>query len=228
MNLLLIEDNKEIADIIFDYFELKGIELDYAHQGLQGFELAKQQEYDLIILDVMLPKMDGYSVCQKLREEGIQTPVLMLTARDSRDDILTGFNQGADDYLVKPFDLDILEARIHALIRRHKGDIANTQLCYKELVLDLKQHTVQRQNQRFNLNPVQYILLKTLIQQAPAVVSRQQLITAIWGKDEPDSDLLRNHIYQLRNLIDKPFASACIHTVPKTGYQIMLPDEDGL
>ena len=222
MNLLLIEDNKEIANIIFDYFELKGIELDYAHQGKLGFELAQQQQYDLIILDVMLPQMDGFSVCQKLRDEGINTPILMLTARDSRDDILTGFSQGADDYLVKPFDLDILEARVQALIRRHKGDTAQASLSFGELTLDLKQHTAQRQQTIIALNPAQFILLKTLIKHAPSVVSRQQLISALWGDDEPDSDLLRNHIYQLRNLIDKPFAQAYIRTVPKIGYQLSL------
>ena len=109
MQVLLIEDNKEIADVIFEYLELKGLQLDYANNGLQGYDLAYKNHYDIIILDVMLPKMDGFSVCNKLRENGIETPILMLTARDSREDVLQGFTQGADDYLVKPFDLDILE-----------------------------------------------------------------------------------------------------------------------
>ena len=160
MKLLLIEDHKNIADIIFDYFEIKGYQLDYAHNGLQGYDLARQQHYDLIILDVMLPKMDGLTVCKKLREDGISTPILMLTARDTREDILSGFSQGADDYLVKPFDLDILDARIKALTRRHSGGAGKTSLHFSKLKLNFSNRVLHREGQELSLNPTQFIILK--------------------------------------------------------------------
>ena len=140
MKLLLIEDHQDIANIIFDFFEIKTYTLDYANNGIQGYELAKQHHYDLIILDVMLPRMDGYMVCQQLRKDGIDTPILMLTARDTREDTLEGFATGADDYLIKPFDLEILEARITALTRRRKGNTAAQILQFGDLFLDLKKN----------------------------------------------------------------------------------------
>lgn len=221
MNLLLVEDNRKIADVIFDYFELKGIALDYACNGQQGFELACQNFYDLIILDVMLPKMDGFTVCQQLRREGVETPVLMLTARDTREDMLNGFSQGADDYLVKPFDLDILEARVNALVRRQRGDTATKNLTFADLSLNLEQHNACREGKTFPLNQAQFTLLRLLIKRAPGVVSKKELCSALWGDNEPEGDVLRNHIYQLRTLIDKPFDQAYIKTVAKVGYQLV-------
>ncbi|PSW05617.1 response regulator transcription factor [Photobacterium lipolyticum] len=119
MKLLLVENYQDLSEVIFDFFESKGCSLDYARDGLQGFTLASQEHYDLIILDVILLHMDGFTLCQKLRQQGIDTPILMLSARDIRDEILEGYDMGADDYLVKPVDLEILEARIKALLRRH-------------------------------------------------------------------------------------------------------------
>lgn len=220
MQVLLIEDNKKIADVIFEYLELKGIQLDYAHNGLQGYELAQKNHYDIIILDVMLPKMDGFTVCSKLREEGVETPILMLTARDTREDVLQGFTHGADDYLVKPFDLDILEARLSALVRRHKGDTATKYISYGSLKLNIDKHVLIREEKEIALNPAQFMLLKLLLKRAPNVVTRQELIAALWQDEEPDGSGLRNHIYQLRNLIDRPFEFAYIKTIAKVGYQI--------
>lgn len=220
MQVLLIEDNKKIADIIFEYFEIKGITLDYAHNGQLGYDLAVKQFYDIIILDVMLPKMNGFEVCQKLRDEGVETPILMLTARDAREDMLEGFTQGADDYLVKPFDLDILEARIKALVRRHKGNIAVKHLTFGKLKLDLEKHILYREGKEITLNPAQFTLLKLLIKRAPNIVNRQELMAALWQGEEPDGASLRNHIYQLRNTVDKPFEYFYIKTIAKVGYQL--------
>ena len=225
MKLLLIEDHKNIADIIFDYFEIKGYQLDYAHNGLQGYDLARQQHYDLIILDVMLPKMDGLTVCKKLREDGISTPILMLTARDTREDILSGFSQGADDYLVKPFDLDILDARIKALTRRHSGGAGKTSLLFCKLKLDLANRVLHREGHELSLNPTQFIILKLLMARAPKAVSKEEISSALWGDDEPETDLLRSHIYQLRRLVDKPFKHAYIKTLPKVGYQLVSGED---
>jgi len=221
LNLLLIEDHKDIAAVIFEYFELKGYNLDYANNGLQGYDLALNNHYDLIILDIMLPKMNGLAVCQNLRAQGITTPIIMLTARDTREDMLSGFDQGADDYLVKPFDLEILEARITALCRRQKGMIATKTLAFEELTLNINSHTVERNGCSFPLNPTLFNLLKILMLRAPEVVSKEEISALIWQENEPEKDILRSHVYQLRSLIDKPFKHAYIKTVPKLGYQLV-------
>lgn len=226
MKLLLIEDHQDIAGVIFDYFEIKGYTLDYANNGQQGYDLGRSQHYDLIILDVMLPRMDGYTVCQKLREQGIDTPILMLTARDTREDTLEGFAQGADDYLVKPFDLDILDARIKALTRRRQGNTATNMLSFDELKLDLSSHIAYRNNCSFPLNPTLFTILKLLMVRAPKVVTKEELITTLWGDNEPDGNVLRSHIYQLRNQIDKPFQHAYIKTIPKVGYQLINEENE--
>ncbi|MGF1715432.1 response regulator transcription factor [Photobacterium chitinilyticum] len=224
MKLLLVEDHQDIAGIIFDFFEIKGYTLDYANNGQQGYNLGCENYYDLIILDVMLPRMDGYTVCQKLREQGIDTPILMLTARDTREDTLEGFSQGADDYLVKPFDLEILEARIKALTRRRTGETAANTLNFSQLELDLGNHTVHRSSYSFSLNPTLFTILKLLMVRAPKLVTKEEIISTLWGDDEPEGNVLRSHIYQLRNQIDKPFKHSYIKTVPKVGYQL-IPEE---
>ena len=214
MKLLLVEDNQDIAGIISDFFEIKGYVLDYASDGQQGYELARKEHFDLIILDVMLPKMDGLTVCNRLREEGIDTPILMLTARDTTEDTLLG-------YLIKPFDLDILDARINALVRRTSGKQAKTELQFEELLLDLTSNTLSRQGLTFSLNPTQFIIIKNLLLSAPKIVDKDAITYELWGDDEPEKDVLRSHIYQLRNLIDKPFTHKYLKTIPKIGYQLI-------
>lgn len=221
MVILLVEDHQDIAGIIFDYFEIKGHELDYASDGKQGLALASSHYYDLIILDVMLPGIDGLSVCQQLRAQGIDTPVLMLTARDEKQDVLDGFAHGVDDYLVKPFDLHILEARVQALHRRKSGAVAQTVLSFDGLQLDMANRVARRDGQTIRLNQIPFIILKVLMLRAPNIATRDEVVKAIWKDDVPDGDVLRSHIYQLRNLIDKPFAHAYIKTVPKVGYQLV-------
>jgi DNA-binding response OmpR family regulator len=221
MKILLVEDNKDIAGVIFDFFELHGHQLDYAVDGKKGFELAKKEHYDVIVLDIMLPGMNGLKVCEALRDEGIDTPILMLTARDENEDILDGFTHGGDDYLVKPFDLHILEARLLALYRRRLGVVAKKDLKFGDLTLDINNHTLIRKDCQFKLNQTLFNITKILMLRAPNIVTRDELISEVWKDDEPDTDILRTHIYQLRNKIDKPFKHAYIRTVPKVGYQLV-------
>ncbi|BFM48637.1 response regulator transcription factor [Marinomonas sp. THO17] len=221
MKLLLVEDHKDIAGVIFDYFELKGFDLDYANNGQHGYDLATAEHYDVIILDVMLPKMDGLTVCKSLREVGVDIPILMLTARDTKEDILAGFDSLADDYLVKPFDLEILDSRLQALVRRQQGKLANRTLSFGQLTLDTKNRMLQREGSRYALNPSQFTILKLLLLKAPDVVSKDEICDALWGDEEPDTKVLRSHIYQLRSLMDKPFQHDYLQTVAKVGYRLV-------
>lgn len=218
--VLLVEDNREVAGILFDYFECEGMELDYADNGELGLQLALEGTFDLILLDLMLPRMDGLTVCNKLREAGINTPVLMLTALDNRDDMLKGFKHGADDYLTKPFDLEILEARIHALIKRYKGQVASSVLNFGSLKIDQKTRQAYRQDKLLALNPTTYTILEMLCQRAPEVVTRQEVSEKLWQESEPNNDVLRSHIYQLRNQLDKPFPAPMLTTIPKIGFRL--------
>ena len=221
MKLLLVEDHKEIAQIIFEYFEMKGHVLDYAGDGRQGLSLAEGAHYDVIILDITLPHTDGLTVCKKLRENGVDTPVLMLTARDQNEDILAGYEHGTDGYLVKPFDLKVLEARVEALHRRHMGAVAAKALSFGGMKLDLTSRTLSRDGQDFKLNKTLFTIMKVLMARAPGITTREELVNEVWGDNEPDHDVLRSHIYLLRTQIDKPFDYSYIRTVPKVGYQLV-------
>ncbi|MGL6257854.1 response regulator transcription factor [Vibrio sp. WXL103] len=223
-NILLVEDNRQIAEIIFDYFESEAVELDYADNGELGLKLASEGHFDLIILDLMLPKLDGLEVCQRLRHAGNNTPVLMLTALDNRDDMLKGFDQGADDYLTKPFDLEILAARVNALIKRYQGSVAKTALEFGELRVFPSTRQASRQGQALHLNPTTYTILETLCLKAPNIVTRDEMISAIWDDEQGNTDALRSHIYQLRNQLDKPFAFPMLVTIPKVGFRLQKDD----
>ncbi len=220
VRLLLIEDNRDILANLADYLSLKGFEVDCAQDGLGGIHLAATQHYDLIVLDVMLPGMDGYSLCQRLREgERNDTPVIMLTARDALDDRLSGFRAGADDYLTKPFALPELAARIEAVLKRTRGG-GRRRLQVADLSYDLDTLEVSRASQALHLGPIGLKLLATLMQRSPGVVRREVLENVLWGDEPPDSDALRSHIHALRQQIDKPFASALLHTVHGVGYRL--------
>lgn len=220
MRILVIEDNRDILANILDYLELKGFSVDCAQDGLSGMHLALSQPYDLIVLDIMLPGMDGYQICQKLRQEaGINTPIIMLTARDALDDRLKGLHAGADDYLIKPFALSELVARIQAVLRRSLGTQSRI-LEVADLHYNLETLEVTRANRPLKLNPIGLKLLVILMQRSPAVVRRETLEENLWGDDIPDSDSLRSHIHQLRQSMDKPFASTLLHTVHGVGFRL--------
>ncbi|OLQ90071.1 two-component system response regulator [Vibrio ponticus] len=220
--ILLVEDNREVAGILFDYFECLEMELDYADNGELGLQLALEGNFDMIILDLMLPRMDGLTVCNKLREAGNTTPVLMLTALDNRDDMLAGFSHGADDYLTKPFDLEILEARMHALIKRYRGTIAATKLNVGPITIDQKTRKAYRDDKLLALNPTTYTILEMLCLRAPEVVTRRDIAEKLWDEAEPNNDVLRSHIYQLRGQLDKPFEQQLLVTIPKIGFRLEI------
>ena len=191
-----------------------------------GLHLATTRHYDLIVLDIMLPGVDGYQVCKRLRDDArSEVPILMLTARDALEDRLTGLRAGADDYLVKPFALSELVARIEAILRRSSGGKKH-QLKVADLVYDLDTLDITRADQPLKLNPLTMKLLAILMQKSPAVVRREALEEALWGDDSPDSDSLRSHIHQLRQVIDKPFATPLLHTLHGVGYRLADKDND--
>jgi Response regulators consisting of a CheY-like receiver domain and a winged-helix DNA-binding domain len=219
--VLIIEDHQDIAEMLYDFFERRDYELDYASDGRMGFNLASQNDYDVILLDLMLPEMDGLDVCRKLREESkVYTPILMLTARDTLQDKLIGLDVGADDYLVKPFEILELEARIKALMRR-RGQISQQEvLQVADLQLDTGTLEVTRSEQSIYLSPIGLKILTILMKESPKVVSRNQLEHEIWGDILPDSDTLRSHMYNLRKQIDKPFDMQLLQTIQSRGYRI--------
>lgn len=224
MKILVVEDNPDIAANIGDYLEDQGHVVDFAYDGVTGLHLAVSQEFDAIVLDLMLPGMDGLDVCKKLREEANKdTPVLMLTARDTLNEKLTGFESGADDYMVKPFALQELEARLRVLARRGQTVQARV-LTISDLEFNLDTLQVNRGGQDINLNPIGLKLLQRLMEASPWVVSREELELRVWGERQPDSDTLRVHIHSLRNAIDKPFDVPLIQTRHGIGYRIADPD----
>ncbi len=218
MLVLIVEDNRHLASNIIEYLESETHECDWAENGIHGLELASEQPFDVIILDLMLPGMDGIEVCRQLKSRGIATPILMLTARDTLDDKLEGFEAGADDYLVKPFDLPELSARLSALAKRRSH--SNITLKVGDLMADLGTRCVSRNDQDIQLNRIGWQLLITLMQASPRVVSRRELEQALWEGTPPDTDVLKVHIHRLRQKVDKPFERKLIHTVRGMGVAI--------
>jgi DNA-binding response OmpR family regulator len=221
MKILVIEDDADIASNIGQYFEDKGHQLDFAYNGSHGLKLATSQRFDLIILDLMLPGKDGITVCREFREQTAHdTPILMLTARDTLDDKISGFEAGTDDYLVKPFSLRELEVRVLALARRGQGPPQVSIIKVDDLELDRNTLLVTRASQPIKLKPKAFRILEYLMQHANRVISRQELIEHIWHNDPPEGDPLRVHIHGLRKKIDKPFNPDLIHTVHGVGYRL--------
>lgn len=226
MRLLVIEDNRNLTANLFDYFESRGHTLDAAPDGVTGLHLAVTHAYDAIILDWMLPRLEGPEVLRRLREEhGSSLPVIMLTARDELPDKIVGFRAGADDYLTKPFELPELEIRLEALLARAHGQQRRRVLEVHDLRLDLDTLEVTRASKPLHLYPACRKLLQVLLQASPATVTRERLEHALWGDDPPDGDMLRSHIYELRRSVDGPFPVKLIHTLPRTGYRIAYVEE---
>lgn len=221
MKILVIEDNRDIAANLAEYLEPLGHILDFAEDGIEGLRLASSQPFDAIVLDVMLPGLNGFGVAKKLREDyNVNTPIIMLTARDQLDDKLEGFACGVDDYLVKPFSIRELEARL--LILDKHGPVKNqdSSLCVDNLEFDPITFTTKRNGAVLELNPIQRKLLHYLIRHTDRVVTREELEAVVWGDDVPDKDILRSHIYSLRNIIDKPFAYPLLQTIHGSGFRL--------
>ena len=213
---LLVEDNVALAETVVSFFELEGIECDYASTGTQGLELAVAQQYEAILLDIELPRMNGLEVCEALRAQGVDIPVLMLTARDTLEDKLAGFDAGTDDYLIKPFEMTELVARVKALAKRRSAQSQRLQV--GPLTLDLSRRVATRDGDVLALTPTGWKLLELLMRESPNVVTREQMEAAIWGgEDFPDSDVLKVHLYKLRQQVDKPYAHKLIETIAAHG-----------
>lgn len=219
--VLIIEDNRTLAQTVGAYLEAKGIEVDYAVDGAEGFRLATENRYDAIILDGHLPRMDGLQVVQQLRGDArVTTPIIMVTGRDTLEDKLVGLEAGVDDFLTKPFATQELEARLNAIIRRNRKEVARTILKVGDLTLDPVSHQVRRGDRRLDLTPAGMRLLTILMRESPRVVSRREIERELWGDDLPDSDALRSHLYNLRKAIDKGFSHPLLHTVQSAGYRL--------
>ncbi len=219
MRVLIVEDNRDIAGSIADYLEMHGYVCDFAYSGFAGLQLATQNEYDIYIFDIALPGMDGLQLCNQLRQERKDDiPVIFLTARDTLDDKIAGFDAGADDYLVKPFELQELHVRLRAIAKRKNTEYAS--LLIGDLTVDAGTHDVLRGSKPVPLSPSLFKLLLILARRSPDLVTRQELEYLMWGEDLPDSDSLRSHIYKLRKAVDKPFDTPLIHTVPGYGFRI--------
>ncbi len=221
---LLVEDNVSLAQTVIAYFDLEGIDCDYASNGSQGLELALLNDYQVILLDINLPRINGLEVCEMIRKQGVDIPVMMLTARDSLEDKLAGFDAGTDDYLVKPFELSELVARVKALFNRRS--LHSMKLEVGPLVMDLSLKTICREGQKLKLTPTCWKLLEILMRGSPNVVSREKMQNTIWTEpDLPDSDVLKVHLYKLRQQVDKPFSIKLIQTVSSHGVAIRVPND---
>jgi DNA-binding response OmpR family regulator len=226
MRVLIIEDNCDLASNMFDFLEARGHIPDAAGDGVTGLHLAMANQYDAVVLDLMLPGMDGITLCRKLREEGGKTtPILMITGRDSLDDKIAGLEAGADDYLIKPAELREVEMRLRVLHRR-SGEYIQKQktMVVEDLSLDPFTCSVRRGDKTIDLPPISYRILEMLMARSPHVVNRDDIQHIVWGEGRPDSDSLRAHMHLLRDLIDKPFQQKLLHTLRGFGYQLASQD----
>jgi len=224
MRLLVVEDNQALVANLFEYFEARGHQMDAAPDGVTGLHLASTQPYDAVILDWMLPRLDGPGFLRRLREgQRPDVPVIMLTARDELPDKVDGFRAGADDYLTKPFAMLELEVRLDALHVRSHGRTRSRVLEVADLRLDLSTLEASRAGTPLHLYPAGRKLLEVLMQASPAAVPRDRLEHALWGDQSPDGDMLRSHVYELRRSVDGPFPVKLIHTLPRVGYRLAAP-----
>jgi len=221
LSILLVEDHRQLAQTVVEFLEQEGATVDYAGNTSLARELVQEHHYDLMLLDVMLPGEDGYSFCQYLRKDlALDLPVIFMTARDQLEDKLEGFDRGGDDYIVKPFALPELAARVSALIRRQRKEVTANTLQVADLELDPARQEVRRDGQLLKLSPTAFRILRILMRESPRVVSREQLEHELWGDLVPDSDALRSHLYNLRKAVDKPFDNALLNTLPGVGFSI--------
>jgi len=219
MKILVVEDNPSIYEFLEKGLKEQGYAVDIADDGKEGFYLATTNKYDLIILDIMLPFMSGIELCKELRAYKINTPILMLTAKDDSDDIIEGLDSGADDYMTKPFVLNELLARIRATLRRNVN--STNELVFKDLKLDIVKKTVSRANKKIELTAKEFSILELLVKNKNQVVSDSMIIESVWDMNYSNaSNLVKVYIYRLRNKIDKEFDEAYINNIKNIGYTL--------
>jgi len=221
MRVLVVEDHPDLAANLGDFLGALGHTVDFAADGLGGLSLAQSQSFDAIILDRMLPGLDGASVCRRLRAQGArQIPILMLTALDSLNDKIEGFASGADDYLVKPFAMTELMVRLDALHRRATQINRAPVLRVSDLEFDLDTLEAHRRGVRLSLSPASRKLLELLMRHTHRVVTREELEDHLWGHNPPENDVLRAHMYALRAAVDRDQERKLLHTIHGTGYRL--------
>jgi len=218
LRLLIVEDDMALASSIGEWFELDGHRCDYAADGQAALELIARADFDVMLLDVRLPRMDGIEVARRIRSQGNTTPILMLTARDAIEDRVTGLDAGADDYVVKPFALVEVAARVRVLSRRRTGEVQRLKIGSLELLIN--EHRVRREDREIELSPIGWRLLETLARSSPTPVDRETLSFAAWGDEPPEANNLKVQMFKLRKAIDKPFGTSMIETVKGRGYRL--------
>jgi DNA-binding response OmpR family regulator len=223
MRILLIEDNRRLNTSLKTSLLDEGYAVDSAYDGEEGQELAEMAPYDAIILDIMLPKKDGLQVCHDLRRQRINTPIIMLTAKDTVEDRVQGLDSGADDYLIKPFAFQELRARLRALLRRDSSDKSGT-ITIADLVLDPAAHTVERSGQLIDLTAKEFSLLEYFMRNPNRLITRQMAETHIWSYDfDGTSNVVDVYIRRLRRKIDDPFDVKLVETLRGAGYRLVKP-----
>jgi len=227
MRVLVVEDNHRLSASLQMNLAHEGYSVDTAYDGQEGQDLAELTPYDLIILDILLPVKDGLEVCRDLRRRRVHTPILLLTARDSVDDRVQGLDCGADDYLVKPFAMRELLARLRALLRRQQP-YRNGRLEIGDLVVDPVTHSVEREGQPIELTPREFALLEYMMYHPNQVVTREMIEQHIWNYDfECESNVIDVYVRRLRRKIDDPFATKLLTTIRGIGYRLKPPQEQG-
>lgn len=215
-SILVMEDDVNIQELIVEFLKAEGYDVDYANDGLEGIQLFKKKEYDLVLLDIMMPNLDGYSVCKMIRKSS-NVPIIFLTALNQEHEQLKGFELECDDYITKPFSFNLLIQRVKAVLRRGKNNISNDYLTFEKIKLDLNTYSVQMEDQNIELTLKEFNILKTLIEKYPQVITRESLLDSIWGYDYyGDTRIVDAHIKNLRKKICLPY----IKTVKGIGYTL--------
>jgi two-component system OmpR family response regulator len=225
MRLLLVEDDRKIAAFIVKGFSSAGFAVDHVTDGAEGLAMARSVDYDAAVVDLMLPEMNGLALIEHLRRERIETPVIILSARDSVDDRVRGLQTGGDDYLTKPFAFTELLARVQALIRRASGVSEPTRLKVADLKMNLITREVTRSDRRIDLQPLEFSLLEYLMRNAGRVVSKTMIMEHVWNYDfDPQTNVVEARISRLRDKVDRPFDHKLIHTIRGVGYVLKEAD----
>jgi len=225
MRILLVEDDLKIASFIVKGFRATGYAVDHATDGGEGLHLALTQPYDTAIVDIMLPKLDGLALIERMRKEKVNTPVIILSAKDSIDDRVKGLQTGGDDYLTKPFAFSELLARVQALIRRASGLAEPTRLTVGDLSMNLLTREVARRGRKIELKPIEFSLLEYLIRSAGRVVSKTMIMEHVWDYNfDPQTNVVEARICRLRDKIDRDFDKKLIYTVRGVGYVLKETD----
>ncbi len=225
MRILLVEDDEKIASFVIKGLQQWGYAVDHAKDGEEGYYFFKEVEYDAAIVDIMLPHMDGLTLLEKIRGEGISTPVIILSAKRTIDDKVLGLQRGGDDYLTKPFAFSELLARIQALIRRSSRQVSHTGYSVGGLAVDLLKREVTREGKKIELQPMEFKLLEYLLRNVNKVVTKAMLLEHVWDYHfDPQTNVVDVLIHRLRNKIDKDFPLKLIHTIRGVGYVLRSPE----